>query len=330
MGRSSAPGDAGEWPELPFADWEPTYRTLHMYTQIVGKVRFELAPRWNQYWHVPFYTTARGMTTSPMPLGSSGRTLEIRFDFIDHRVLFDTSDGQHRALELVPRTVADFYGDVVAILRALDADVRIWPEPVEVSDGIAFDEDTTNASYDAEAVGRFWTITREIDVIFKEFRGRFRGKCSPVHFFWGSFDLAVTRFSGRRAPVRPGADPITAAAYDEEVSSLGFWPGDAVTGGPVIYSYMAPAPPGFAEARPRPDAAFFDTRLGEMILPYAAVRAASDPRAAILEFAESTYEAGARAAGWDLEGLAYGEAEVRRVASAARGVAAGEGPRPAP
>ncbi len=311
MARSTshdAAGERFEWPELPFESWAETYRTLHMDMQIIGKIRLELAPKWNQYWHVPFYATARGMTTSPMPCGT--RTVEIRFDFLDHVLLFETSDGRRRELALRPRTVADFYDEVFAILDSLDVECPIWTHPVEVTDGIDFREDTTNRAYDPEAVGRFWTITRQLDVLFKEFRGRFRGKCSPVHFFWGSFDLAVTRFSGRMAPPRPGADPITAEAYDEEVSSLGFWPGDAETGGPVLYSYTTPEPPGFAEARARPAGAYYDARLKEAVLPYEALRCADDPRAVVLEFAQNTYEAGARAAGWDVEGLTYARVEA--------------------
>jgi hypothetical protein len=319
--------DVGEWPELPYEGWKATYRTLHMDTQIIGKLRLALAPKWNQCWQVPFYTTARGLTTSPMPYGF--RTLEIRFDFIDHQLLFETSDGRRRTLPLEPRTVADFYDEVFGILGALGVDVHIWPQPVEVEGGIPFLEDDVDRAYDRDAVRRFWTITRELDLLFKEFRGRFRGKCSPVHFFWGSFDMAVTRFSGRMAPERPAADPITAEAYDEEVSSLGFWPGDAETGGPVIYSYTAPEPPGFATAEVRPAAARYDDRLKEFVLPYDALRAAADRRALVLDFAESTYQAGARAAGWDVTALAYrrGEAAQQRPAPA---VAQGAQARPSP
>ncbi len=313
MGRMRAPKEFGQWPELSFESWKDTYRTLHMDMQVVGKVRLALSPKWNQCWQVPFYATARGMTTSPMPYGD--RTLEISFDFIDHRLLFETSDGDRRELALVPRTVADFYGEVFAVLRSLGCDVRIWPRPVEIPEPIPFAEDRVHGAYDRDAVGRFWTITREVDVILKEFRGRFRGKCSPVHFFWGSFDLAVTRFSGKLAPERPDADPITREAYDEEVSSVGFWPGDSELGGPAFYSYTAPEPPGFATARPSPKDAYYDTRLKEMILPYDAVRRSKDPRGAILAFAQSTYEIGARAAGWDLPFLAYGNVEKQRVAS---------------
>jgi hypothetical protein len=279
-----------------------------MYTQIVGKVRLALAPTSNQWWHVPFYLTARGLTTSPIPYGH--RTFEILFDFVEHALIFETSEGVRATLPLVPRTVADFHEQVLSMLDDLYINVSIWPHPVEVAHAIAFAEDTVHHSYDRDAVHRFWTITRQLDSIFKRFRGQFRGKCSPVHFFWGSFDLAVTRFSGRMAPERPGADPIFAGGYDEEVSSLGFWPGSDETGGPLLYSYMAPEPGGYASARVLPEQAFYSRALKEFLLPYDAVRVADDPDATVLEFAESTYLAGATRAGWDVDGLRYKKADA--------------------
>jgi Family of unknown function (DUF5996) len=298
----------GEWPSLPFAEWKDTCQTLQLYMQVIGKVRLALAPLWNQWWNVPFYVTARGLTTSAIPYGH--RTLEIRFDFLDHALSVDTSDGTRAELPLVPRSVAEFYRHVQEILGDLRLDVPIRPVPCELPNPIPFVEDTVHHAYDREAVQRFWTITRQLDAIFKRFRGRFRGKCSPVHFFWGSFDLCVTRFSGRMAPERPGADSITAVAYDEEVSSLGFWPGSDETRVPMVYSYTAPEPSGLAQARILPPPAFYSRELKEFLLPYDAIQNAADPDGAVLEFAESTYVAGATSAGWDVEGLRYQRADA--------------------
>jgi hypothetical protein len=285
-----------------------------MYTQIVGKVRLALAPTWNQWWHVPFYVTTRGFTTSPIPYGH--RTFSIAFDFVEHALVLDTSEGVRATLPLVPRTVADFYEQVLSILDDLYINVSIWPHPVEVAHGIRFDEDTVHHTYDRDAVHRFFTIVREIDLLFKRFRGQFRGKCSPVHFFWGSFDLAVTRFGGKLAPVRPNMDPIFAGGYDEEVCSLGFWPGsDAV--GPIVYSYFAPEPAGYKKAHVQPGEAFYHPDLKEMVLPYEAVRMAPDPDAMVLTFAESSYVAGATLAGWDLEQLRYDKADAEPAVEAA-------------
>jgi hypothetical protein len=292
-----------QWPELPLDEWQDTYATLHMYTQIIGKVRLALAPKENQWWHVPLYVNARGLTTSPMPLGE--RTLEIAFDFLEHNLVFESSDGERRLLALLPRTVAHFYADTCAILEQLGVHAPIYPVPVEVKDPIPFAEDSIHRAYDSAYVERFFHVLARFDLLFKRFRAGFRGKCSPVHFFWGSFDLAVTRFSGRRAPARPGADPITAEAYDEEVSSLGFWPGDAVSGGAALYAYFAPEPAGFASAAVRPAEAAYSQALHEFLLLYDAVRHAADPDAMVLAFAESTYDAGAALAGWDREALAY-------------------------
>ena len=309
----------GEWPSLPLAEWKDTYQTLHLYTQVIGKVRLALSPRWNQCWHVPFYVTARGLTTSTIPYGH--RAFEIRFDFVEHALYFDTSDGIRCELPLVPRTVAEFYRQVLGILGDLRLDAPIWPHPVEIPDPIPFAEDTLHHAYDRDAVHRFWTITRQLDALFKRFRGQFRGKCSPVHFFWGSFDLAVTRFSGRMAPERPGVDVVTATAYDEEVSSLGFWPGSDETGDPMLYSYTVPEPSGLAQARVLPAQAFYSRELKEFLLPYDAVRNARDPDAAVLEFAESTYVAGATRAGWDVAGLRYKRADAEPAVEAADAMA---------
>ncbi|HWE29210.1 MAG TPA: DUF5996 family protein, partial [Polyangia bacterium] len=277
------------WPALPLGAWQDSYATLHMYTQIVGKLRLGLCPPENQYWHVPFYVTARGLTTSPIPYGD--RTFEIHFDFIDHALVILTSDGDSRRLALVPQSVADFYAATMRALGELGIDARISDRPVEVPDPIPFTRDTAHCAYDGDAVRRFFEVLRRVDIVFKEFRGRFIGKSSPVHFFWGSFDLAVTRFSGRAAPPRPDADKITRHSYNQEVVSVGFWPGGGGVDGAAFYAYAAPEPPGFAAARVRPAAAFYHPQLKEFILRYDDVRQAADPRALILDFAESTYEA---------------------------------------
>jgi hypothetical protein len=297
----------GEWPELPYADWKDTCETLHMYLQIVGKVRLARAPKWNQWWNVPYYVTPRGLTTSAIPHGH--RTFEARFDLLDHALIVETSEGLRATLPLAPRTVAEFYAQVRGLLADLRLEAPIWPHPVEVPIGIPFTEDAVHRSYDRDAVRSFFTITRQMAAIFSRFRGQFRGKCSPVQLYWGSFDLAVTRFSGRRAPQRPGADIITADAYDEEVSSLGFWPGSDTTGGPLLYSYTVPEPPGFSTAPIAPAQAFYSPALKEFLLPYEAVRLAGDPDATVLSFAESAYLAGATRAGWDVDGLRYDRAD---------------------
>jgi hypothetical protein len=292
------------WPELPLAAWKGTCATLHMYSQIVGKVRLALAPRMNHWWEVPLYVDARGLTTSPIPY--RGEIFEIRFDFLEHRLVIETSAGAVRTLPLEPRAVADFHRDVLAALRSLGIPVRIWRMPVEVPDPIPFDEDRKHASYDPEYARRFWRILVEADAIFKEFRARFQGKASPVHFFWGSFDLAVSRFSGRRAPERVGADTITREAYSHEVISGGFWPGGAGVEGPAFYSYAAPEPAGFSAATVRPAAAFYHRELKEYLLMYDDARRAPDPRAAVLDFLQSTYEAGAELGRWDRAELERG------------------------
>ena len=285
------------WPELPLAAWKDTYATLHMYSQIVGKVRLALSPRMNHWWEVPLYVEARGLTTSPIPY--RGETFEIRFDFLDHRLVIETSSGAVRTLALEPRAVADFHREVLAALRSLGIDVAIWRMPVEIPDPIPFDEDRKHAAYDPEYARRFWRILVTVDAIFKEFRARFQGKSSPVHFFWGSFDLCVTRFSGRRAPERAGADPVTREAYSHEVSSAGFWPGGAGIEGPAFYAYAAPEPAGFSRAPVRPAAAFYHPDLKEFLLMYDDARRAPDPRADVLDFLQSTYEAAAELGHWD-------------------------------
>jgi len=288
------------WPALPLESWRDTYATLHMWTQIVGKIRLRLTPLVNHWWNVPLYVTARGLTTSCIPCGE--RSFELRFDFIHHQLVLETSDAIVKALPLAPRSVAGFYRECFDMLRSADIDVKIWPMPVEIPDPIRFDQDRQHSSYDPDAVAKFWRILLSSHAIFEQFRARFIGKSSPVHFFWGSFDLAVTRFSGRKAPPRDGADAITREAYSHEVSSVGFWPG-AGFAGPAFYSYMAPSPGGFREARVSPGAARFDEGLGEFIVMYDDIRAAASPTNALLDFCQSTYEAGATAARWDRESL---------------------------
>jgi uncharacterized protein DUF5996 len=289
------------WPALPLDSWKETYATLHMWTQIVGKVRLALTPTVNHWWNVPLYVTSRGLTTSAIPY--NGRIFEIQLDFIDHALILRTNDGQSKTLPLVPRSVADFYQEFMTMLRSADIQVKIWKMPVEIPNPIPFDQDRVHASYDPEYARRFWQVLVSVDRVFNEFRSRFIGKCSPVHFFWGSFDLAVTRFSGRRAPARSGADVITREAYSHEVSSVGFWPGGGDVQGAALYSYMAPEPEGFRESLVRPEAAFYQPQLNEFLLMYEDVRRSSTPSATLLEFCQSTYEAGARLANWDRDAL---------------------------
>jgi Family of unknown function (DUF5996) len=289
--------DEEAWPALPLEAWKDTYDTLHMWTQIIGKVRLKLTPHLNHWWEVPFYLTSRGLTTSPIPFGN--RTFDATFDFIDHALIFQTSEGRTERLPLRPQSVADFYHEVRATLQRLAIDVRIWTMPVEVPAPIRFEEDRLHASYDARFAHRFWRILLQADIIFQEFRARFIGKASPVHFFWGSFDLAVTRFSGRRAPIRDGANFIDREAYSHEVSSCGFWPGSGSLAGPAFYSYAAPEPPGFKDAQIRPAAAFYSSEFSIFLLMYDDVRVAADPRAMVLEFLQSTYEASATLGRWD-------------------------------
>ncbi len=289
------------WPALPLASWKDTCATLHMWTQIVGKVRLRLTPLVNHWWNVPLYVTARGLTTSRIPYPE--RPFELRFDFLEHQLVLETSDGTVKTLPLQPRSVADFYHDCMAMLRSADIEVSIWKMPAEVPDPIPFDQDRVHAAYDRERVETFWRILLSVDAVFQEFRSEFIGKASPVHFFWGSFDLAVTRFSGRRAPERPGADAVTREAYSHEVSSVGFWPGSGNMAGPAFYSYAAPEPQGFREARVRPERAGYDRQLSEFLMMYDDVRNSESPSTALLAFCRSTYEAGATLGHWDRSGL---------------------------
>ncbi len=288
------------WPTLPLAEWQDTYNTLHMWTQIVGKIRLVLSPIVNHYWQVALYVTARGLTTSPIPYGE--RYFEIGFDFIDHHLMIYTSDGTTKTMALAPRSVADFYQELMATLQSLGIEVKIHAKPDEVPNPIPFAEDHEHASYDREYVDRFWRILIQVDQVLKEFRSQFIGKCSPVHFFWGSFDLAVTRFSGRRAPEREGADPITREAYSHEVISHGFWPGSGDQA-PAFYSYTAPQPAGLDQELIRPETAFYSSQVSEFLLMYEDVRGADSPRQVLLDFLQSTYEAGSNLANWDRHAL---------------------------
>lgn len=293
------------WPLLSLDDWQETCITLHLWTQIVGKIRLVQTPWINHSWHVPLYVTARGLTTGTIP--HDDQIFQIDFDFFDHQLRIATSAGLERTVALQPRTVADFYGAVMAALGELGVAVRIHTTPNEIPNAIPFEQDNTHGSYDAEAAQRFWQVLLQSDCVFREFRSHFCGKVSPVHFFWGSFDLAVTRFSGRSAPPHPGGvpnlpDDVAQEAYCQEVSSAGFWPGTGL-GYPAFYSYAYPVPKGFKDAIVQPKAAFFHEGLGEFVLPYEAVREAADPDQALLAFLHSTYEVAAELAGWDVAGL---------------------------
>ena len=297
-----SPAASEVWLELNYADWKDTCATLHMWTQIVGKIRLTLAPWTNHSWHVTLYVTARGLTTSPIPHGNS--TFEIDFDFIDHHLRILKSDGGQRSLELKPRTVAAFYRAVMAALDELGLPVKIDIMPNEIPNPIPFDRDEQHRSYDPEYANRFWRVLVQADRVFKEFRSRFCGKCSPVHFFWGAPDLAVTRFSGRTAPPHPGGfphlpDAVTREAYSQEVSSLGFWPGADVMPMAIFYSYAYPEPAGFPEAKVKPGAASYNAQFHEFVLPYDAVRTSKSPDDAILDFAQSTYDAASTLSNWD-------------------------------
>lgn len=304
--REAANLDSPEcWPELRFEWWKETCATLHMWTQIVGKVRLALTPRTNHWWNVPLYVSARGLTTSLIPYGA--RSFEAEFDFIEHTLRLRTSNGESRQLALAPRTVADFYAEFMRTLKALGIEVAIWKMPVEIAGPIPFDQDRTHASYDAARVEKFWRILVSVDEVFKMFCSRFIGKTSPVHFFWGSFDLAVTRFSGRRAPQRNDADPVLGKimreAYSHEVISAGFWPGGGGTDDAAFYCYAAPQPEGFEKQTVRPAKAFYHSGIGEYILMYQDVRQAPSPATALLEFLQSGYEAGATTGKWDRAAL---------------------------
>jgi hypothetical protein len=305
------------WPELPISGWRETYDTLHLWTQIVGKIRFARSPWLNHSWHVALYVTARGLTTSPIPDGT--RTFQIDFDFIDHVLRISDSDGAQRQFALAGKSVASFYAAVMAALTKLGIQIAIDEMPNELPEPIRFPLDRKHASYDPDAVRRFFQILVNADRVFKQFRTGFLGKASPVHFFWGSFDLAVTRFSGRRAPRHPGGvpnlpDAVACEAYSHEECSAGFWPGSGAIDYPAFYSYTYPEPADYRAIKARPGAAFFSEALGEFILPYDAVRTAADPDSALLDFLQSTYEAAANTAGWDRDALecSFGQPGVVR------------------
>ena len=290
----------GAWPPLPLAEWRDTCDTLHLWTQIPGKVRLALSPYVNHWWEVALYVSARGLTTSPIPY--DGGIFEIMFDFIAHQLIIETSIGERKTIALEPKSVADFYAEVMEALRALGVHVKIWPQPQEIPNAIPFDQDYQHKSYDREYAHRFWRVLVSADTVLKEFRGRFIGKSSPVHFFWGSFDLAVSRFSGRRAPERQGADRVTREGYSHEVISAGFWPGTGEMDA-GFYSYAAPEPAGLATAPVASRAAFYNKDLKEFLLPYAAMRVTESPRETLLAFCQSVYVAGATLGKWDRANL---------------------------
>jgi Family of unknown function (DUF5996) len=293
--------NANPWPALPLAEWRDTCATLHMWTQIVGKIRLALTPLVNHWWEVHLYVTARGLTTSPIPYEHGN--FEIEFDFIEHLLRIETSNGATETIELEPRTVANFYREVMETVRGVGISVDIWDMPVEVPNPVRFSLDTAHAAYDRTYAHRFWQVLVAIDPIFKEFRGRFIGKCSPVHFFWGSFDLCVTRFSGRRAPERQGADAVTREAYSHEVSSVGWWPGGGDVADAAFYSYSAPEPAGYREAHVGPVKAYYSAPGAGFRLMYDDARHSADPRTALLEFCQTTYDAAANLAKWDRTNL---------------------------
>lgn len=294
------------WPELPYEPWKDTVATLHMWTQIVGKIRLKQMPWVNHSWHVTLYVSPRGLTTGSMPYGE--RTFEIEFDFIENQLLITTCDDESRTVPLEPRTTADFYAAVMGALDDLDLPVKISARPNEVDPAIPFAQDVEHASYDAAAVHNFWRALLQVDRVFNRFRARFIGKSSPSHFFWGSFDLAVTRFSGRTAPEHPGGYPnmpidVMREAYSHEVSSAGFWPGGEPMPYPIFYSYAYPTPAGFADATIRPASTVWNKDLGEFVLPYEEVRKATSPEDTLLDFLETTYQGAARNGNWDVAGL---------------------------
>jgi hypothetical protein len=287
------------WPKLPYEEWKDTYVTLHMWTQIVGKIRLVSTPLINHWWNSALYVTSRGLTTSAMP--HNDRSFQIDFDFIDHKLIIKDSDANIKTLLLAPRSVADFYAELMDALKTMDLPVQILAKPEEVPGGIPFAEDRVHASYDPEYANRCWRILLQVDRIFHEFRSRFIGKNSPVNFYWGSFDLAVTRFSGKRAPQRPGK--ITSEAYSHEVISAGWWPGSGPILEPAFYCYTAPAPAGLEAASVQPASAVYKKEMGMFLLMYDEVRAAQSPDKTLLDFLQSTYEAGAKLAGWDRASL---------------------------
>jgi hypothetical protein len=298
--------DASAWPSLPLEAWSDTYATLHMWMQIVGKVRLRQTPWINHSWHVTLYVTPRGFTTSSIPHGTRG--FAIDFDFIDDRAIIRSSDGQMGGVPLEPQSVATFYRQLMGELVRLELPVKIDTKPNEIADAIRFEQDEVHRAYDRDYANRFWRATVQADRVFKRFRARFIGKCSPVHVFWGAPDMAVTRFSGRRAPEHPGGVPnlpdrVAREAYSHEVSSCGFWPGGGPIPYPVFYAYAYPEPPGFATTAVKPSAAFYSTDLHEFVLPYDAVREAASPDEMLLDFLQSTYEAAAGLGKWDRDAL---------------------------
>jgi hypothetical protein len=298
-----------DWPPLPFAEWESTCDTLHMWTQIVGKTRAALTPLENHWWNVTLYVTPRGLRTGTIPFGSEA--FEVAFDFVHHQLLIETTRAQERTIALAPRSVAEFYAQYMSCLKELGIEVKIHTTPDEFDDKTPFDEDRHHFSYDRKYVSNFHRNLLNADRVFHEFRSHFIGKCSPVQFFWGSFDLAVTRFSGRRATLPPNADAITREAYSHEVISCGFWPGDRRFPQPAFYSYTAPAPLGLGNENIHPGAAYWDKNMGEFLLKYEDARVAASPENAILEFCRSTYEAGAKLAQWDRQALERTAARVQ-------------------
>ena len=291
------------WPALPYEGWKDTYATLHMWSQVVGKVALAQAPPLNHSWAIALRVTARGLATRVLPHGQQAFTIE--FDLVDHQLVIARTDGARRVFKLVPRTVAAFYDKVMALLRELDLPVRIWSMPVEIEAPIRFEDDTVHHAYDADAANRFWRALVQVERVFSAASCPFVGKCSPVHFFWGSFDLAVTRFSGRPAPPREGP-AFMREAYSHEVISHGFWPGGGAMPEPVFYAYAVPEPQGLKTARVEPEAAYYHTALGEFILPYDAVRQSAVPDDALAAFIASTYEQAATLGGWDRKALERG------------------------
>jgi hypothetical protein len=301
------------WPALPLAGWAETYATLHRWTQIVGKVRLAQSPWVNHSWHSTLYVTPRGLSTSSIPYNN--RVFQIDFDFITHQLIVQTSDGTTGGFTLEPQSVATFYARLMQVLGQLNLHLTIHKSPNEVEEAIPFDQDDVHRAYDAVYANRFWRVLVQADRVFKQFRARFIGKCSPVHFFWGAPDLAVTRFSGRRAPEHPGGIPnlpdwVAREAYSHEVNSCGFWPGGGPIDYPAFYAYAYPEPAGFADAAVRPAAAFYSTDLREFILPYDVVRQAPDPDETLLDFLQTTYEAGADLAGWERASLEWDGPEM--------------------
>lgn len=295
---------AAVWPALPLSEWEATRDTLHLWTQVIGKVRMARTPLMSHWWNVPLYVSARGLTTSLIP--AEDRGFQIDFDFVDHLLVISTTQGHERSLDLQPRSVAEFYGEVMAMLDSLALNTLIWPMPVEIPEAVRFDEDHVHEAYDPEYAQRFWLALVQIVRVFEQFRSEYLGKVSPVHLFWGALDLAVTRFSGRSAPPYSGAPPncgphVMLEAYSHEVSSAGYWPGPSGEG--HFYSYAYPEPPGYRDRPVRPDSARWDVALGEFLLPYETVRVAADPDALLLDFLHSTYAAAADTAQWNRKEL---------------------------